>query len=201
MNKRKKNKKQKKKAILEPRKNVFLNLILYEGEINLKKVITYGTFDLFHVGHVNILKRAKEKGDYLIVGLSTDEFNKIKGKHSIIPYKQRKEILEAIKYVDEVIPENSWEQKKEDIKKYKIDILVMGNDWEGKFDFLKELCEVEYLERTPDVSSTEIKRVLNKISQISFEDLKRALDILSKIDYKELGEAMNILKDIRNNLL
>ena len=159
----------------------------------MKKEITYGTFDLFHVGHVNILKRAKEKGDYLIVGLSTDEFNKIKGKQSIIPYEQRKKILEAIKYVDEVIPENNWEQKKEDIKKYKIDIFVMGNDWKGKFDFLKELCEVEYLERTPDISSTEIKEVLNKISQISFEDLKRALD-------KELGEAMNILKDIRNNL-
>lgn len=176
------------------------SIYYYTRSEGMKKVITYGTFDLFHVGHVNILKRAKEKGDYLIVGLSTDEFNKIKGKQSIIPYEQRKKILEAIKYVDEVIPENSWEQKREDIKKYKIDIFVMGNDWEGKFDFLKELCEVEYLERTPDISSTEIKRILNKVSQISFEDLKRALDILSKIDYKELSEAMNILKDIRNNL-
>ena len=124
--------------------------------------ITYGTFDTLHYGHINLLRRAKEQCDYLIVGLSTDEFNKLKGKQSFLNYEERKQLLEAIRYVDLVIPEESWEQKKEDIKEFKVDTFVMGNDWEGKFDFLKEQCEVVYLPRTPDISTTQIKDDLGK---------------------------------------
>lgn len=123
----------------------------------MKKVITYGTFDLFHYGHLKILERAKKLGDYLIVAVSTDEFNAIKNKHSVYPYKERAEIVRAIRYVDEVIPENNWEQKVDDIKNNNIDIFVMGSDWKGKFDSLKSYCHVVYLDRTPDISSTEIK--------------------------------------------
>ena len=128
----------------------------------MKKVITYGTFDLFHYGHLNLLERAKKLGDYLIVGLSTDEFNKEKDKTSTFEYNERKRFLEAIKYVDEIIPEKSWEQKIDDIKKYDIDVFVMGDDWAGKFDFLKDYCEVVYLERTPEISSTMIKETQKK---------------------------------------
>ncbi|SHH27412.1 Glycerol-3-phosphate cytidylyltransferase [Thermosyntropha lipolytica DSM 11003] len=127
----------------------------------MKKVITYGTFDLLHYGHINLLKRAKELGDYLIVGLSTDEFNRIKGKKCYFPYEKRKKLIEAIRYVDLVIPECNWEQKISDIKEFKIDILVMGDDWKGKFDFLKEYCEVIYLPRTPEISTTKIKEDLS----------------------------------------
>jgi glycerol-3-phosphate cytidylyltransferase len=123
----------------------------------VKRVITYGTFDLLHYGHINLLKRAKQLGDYLIVALSTDEFNKVKGKESYFSYEQRKLLLEAIKYVDEVIPEESWDQKINDVISYKIDIFVMGDDWKGKFDFLKDYCEVVYLPRTPEISTTKIK--------------------------------------------
>lgn len=126
----------------------------------MKKVITYGTFDLFHYGHVNLLKRAKALGDYLIVALSTDDFNLIKNKTAHFSYEKRKEILEAIRYVDEVIPEENWEQKVTDIKKYNIDIFVIGDDWAGKFDFLKEFCEVIYLPRTQGISTTKIKHDL-----------------------------------------
>lgn len=127
----------------------------------MRKVITYGTFDLLHYGHINILRRAKELGDYLVVGLSSDEFNAIKGKKSYFSYAERKQMLEAIKYVDEVIPEDNWEQKRSDVHKYDIDVFVMGDDWTGKFDFLKEEgVEVVYLPRTPDVSTTEIKNNL-----------------------------------------
>lgn len=126
----------------------------------MKKVITYGTYDLLHWGHINLLKRAKELGDYLIVALSTDEFNAIKGKKAYYPYEQRKFILESIRYVDKVIPERTWEQKIEDVKKYDIDIFVMGDDWKGKFDFLKEYCEVIYLPRTIGISTTKIKNDL-----------------------------------------
>lgn len=121
------------------------------------KVITYGTFDLIHRGHINILKRAKEYGDYLIVGLSTDEFNSKKNKKAYYTYEERKYILEAIKYVDEVIPENNWEQKVDDIISNQVSIFVMGDDWEGKFDFLKDICEVVYLQRTEGISTTKIK--------------------------------------------
>ncbi len=127
----------------------------------MKKVLTYGTFDLIHRGHINVLRRARELGDYLIVALSTDEFNKIeKNKVCYYTYDERKEILEAIKYVDMVIPEENWEQKVTDVEKYDIDVFVIGDDWEGKFDFLKEQCEVVYLPRTEGISTTQIKEDL-----------------------------------------
>lgn len=124
------------------------------------KIITYGTFDLFHYGHIRLLQRARALGDYLIVALSTDEFNLGKGKKSMMTYLERKEILESIRFVDMVIPEESWEQKVSDIKKHNVDIFVMGDDWEGKFDFLKEHCEVQYLTRTANVSSTMLKQAI-----------------------------------------
>ena len=123
----------------------------------MKRIITYGTFDILHYGHINLLKRARMLGDYLIVGLSSDEFNHIKNKKSYYTYEQRKTILEACRYVDLVIPENNWEQKVDDVQKYQADIFVMGDDWKGKFDFLKDYCEVIYLPRTPDVSTTQTK--------------------------------------------
>lgn len=127
----------------------------------MKKVITYGTYDLLHYGHINLLRRAKEKGDYLIVALSTDEFNRGKGKKSYFTYNERKHLLEAIRYVDLVIPEESWEQKADDIDEYKVDVFVIGDDWEGKFDFLEEKCEVVYLPRTQEISTSKIKEDLN----------------------------------------
>ncbi|CAM3206944.1 glycerol-3-phosphate cytidylyltransferase [Vagococcus fessus] len=126
----------------------------------MKKVITYGTFDLLHKGHVNILKRARELGDHLTVVVSSDEFNALKGKKAYTSYEDRKYILEAIKYVDVVLPEFTWEQKVDDVKDNDIDVFVMGDDWEGKFDFLKEHCEVVYLPRTEGVSTTKIKEDL-----------------------------------------
>ena len=117
---------------------------------------------LLHYGHINLLKRSKQQGDYLIVARSTDEFNwNSKRKKSYFSYEVRKEMLEAIRYVDMVIPEENWEQKKTDVEKYDIDVFVMGNDWEGKFDFLKDQCEVVYLPRTPEISTTKIKEDLN----------------------------------------
>lgn len=123
----------------------------------MRKIITYGTFDLFHYGHISLLRRAKEEGDFLIVGLSTDEFNTEKGKISYFNYEQRKQMLESIRYVDLVIPEESWTQKKDDVLRYDVDLFVIGDDWIGKFDFLKEFCEVKYFARTPEISSTQIK--------------------------------------------
>ncbi|MCM1178989.1 MAG: glycerol-3-phosphate cytidylyltransferase [Clostridium sp.] len=124
----------------------------------MKKIITYGTFDLLHYGHINLLQRAKALGDYLIVALSTDEFNSnMKGKVTYFSYEERKRLLEAVRYVDLVIPEENWEQKILDVKEFKVDTFVMGNDWEGKFDFLKDYCEVVYLDRTPEISTTKIK--------------------------------------------
>lgn len=127
----------------------------------MRKVITYGTFDLIHVGHINILRRAKELGDYLVVVLSSDEFNTIKHKSAYHSFEDRKIILESIKYVDEVIPEYTWEQKVEDVVNHNIDVFVMGDDWTGQFDFLKEHCEVIYLPRTEGISTTKIKSDLN----------------------------------------
>lgn len=128
----------------------------------MKRVLTYGTFDLLHYGHINLLRRAKALGDYLVVGLSTDEFNwNEKQKKSYFSYEERKSMLEAIRYVDLVIPECSWEQKALDVEKYHIDVFVMGDDWKGKFDFLKSQCEVVYLPRTPEISSTKIKEELH----------------------------------------
>lgn len=128
----------------------------------MKRVITYGTYDLLHYGHINLLRRAKEQGDYLVVVLSTDEFNwNEKQKKCYFTYEERKRMLEAIRYVDLVVPEETWDQKRSDVEKYQIDTFVMGDDWEGKFDFLKDLCEVVYLPRTPDISTTQIKKDLN----------------------------------------
>ncbi len=130
----------------------------------MKKVITYGTFDLLHYGHINLLKRAKSLGDYLIVGLSTDEFNnKEKNKECYFDYENRKSLLDAVKYVDLVIPEETWEQKVSDIKKYNVDVFVIGDDWEGKFDYLEDIgIEVVYLPRTKEISTTKIKNDLNR---------------------------------------
>lgn len=129
----------------------------------MKKVITYGTFDLLHYGHVNLLQRAKELGDYLIVAVSTDEFNwNKKQKKCYFSYEERKRLVESIRYVDLVIPEEDWEQKVQDVKEFKVDTFVIGDDWEGKFDFLKEYCDVVYLPRTPEISTTQIKKDLKK---------------------------------------
>ncbi|RZI00135.1 glycerol-3-phosphate cytidylyltransferase [Staphylococcus condimenti] len=126
----------------------------------MKRVITYGTYDLLHYGHIELLRRAREMGDYLIVALSSDEFNRIKNKKSYYSYEQRKMMLESIRYVDLVIPENDWGQKTKDVDRYEIDTFVMGHDWEGEFDFLKEQCEVVYLNRTEGISTTQIKEEL-----------------------------------------
>ncbi len=140
----------------------------------MKRVLTYGTYDLLHYGHIRLLKRAKALGDYLIVAISTDEFNAVKGKKAYHDYETRREMLEAVRYVDLVIPEKDWEQKIDDVKNYHVDIVAMGSDWEGneKFEVLKEYCEVVYLDRTEGVSTTKIKRELglqepeNGVSQI-----------------------------------
>jgi len=129
----------------------------------MTKIITYGTFDVLHEGHINILKRAKALGDYLIVAVATDEFNQIKGKKALYGFEKRKAMVEELEYVDEVIAEHNWEQKEKDIKKYGIDIFVMGDDWEGQFDFLNGLCIVAYFPRTKYISSTMIREELNKI--------------------------------------
>ena len=131
----------------------------YKG---LRRVLTYGTFDLLHYGHIRLLRRAAQLGDYLVVALSTDEFNASKGKSSFYSYNVRKEMLEAIRYVDLVIPERAWEQKIDDVKKYHIDVVVMGADWEGdpRFEILKDYCEIVYLDRTEGISTTDVKAEL-----------------------------------------
>lgn len=127
----------------------------------MRRVITYGTFDLLHYGHINLLKRARALGDYLIVGLSTDEFNwSGKRKRCYFPYEDRRRLLEAVRYVDLVIPEEDWGQKLSDVERYQVDTFVIGDDWAGKFDFLADRCEVVYLPRTPEISTTRIKREL-----------------------------------------
>lgn len=126
----------------------------------MKRVITYGTYDLLHYGHIELLRRALEMGDYLIVALSTDEFNQIKNKKSYYDYEQRKMMLESIRYVDLVIPEEGWGQKEKDVDRFDVDVFVMGHDWEGEFDFLKDKCEVIYLNRTEGISTTKIKQEL-----------------------------------------
>jgi glycerol-3-phosphate cytidylyltransferase len=129
----------------------------------MKRVITYGTYDLLHYGHINLLERAKKLGDYLIVGLSTDEFNwNEKNKKCYFSYDERKRMLEALRAVDLVIPEENWEQKRTDVHLYQADVFVMGDDWKGKFDFLEEEgVEVVYLPRTPEISTTQIKSDLH----------------------------------------
>lgn len=148
----------------------------------MKKIITYWTFDILHKWHINILKRAKELWDYLIVWLSSDDFNNIKNKKSFYSYDERKYLLESIKYVDEVIPENDWAQKKQDIKKYSIDTFVMWDDWEWKFDELKELCDVVYLPRTPDISTTELKKLIKNINSESIENIEKALEWIKELN-------------------
>jgi glycerol-3-phosphate cytidylyltransferase len=133
---------------------------LDESQI-MKKVITYGTYDLLHRGHIHLLRRARELGDYLVVALSSDSFNAIKEKKACHPFEERKLVLEAIRYVDLVIPEHTWEQKRDDVIEHQIDVFVMGDDWKGKFDFLSPLCEVVYLERTKGISTTGIKNELS----------------------------------------
>ncbi|RTE86837.1 MULTISPECIES: glycerol-3-phosphate cytidylyltransferase [Gammaproteobacteria] len=132
----------------------------------MKTVITYGTFDLFHIGHVNLLKRARSLGDRLVVAVSTDEFNQGKGKTTLVPYEHRVAILESCRYVDKVIPENDWAQKRDDIKSENADVFVMGDDWKGKFDELSDLCEVIYLDRTKDISSTAMKQAIMVFTQL-----------------------------------
>ena len=129
----------------------------------LKRVLTYGTFDLLHYGHIRLLRRAAALGDYLVVALSTDEFNAEKGKESFYSFETRKEMLEAVRYVDLVIPESNWTQKLDDVREYHIDTVVMGADWAGspRFECLRGLCELVYLERTPDISTTQVKDALS----------------------------------------
>ena len=132
----------------------------------MKTVLTYGTFDLFHIGHLRLLERARALGDRLIVGVSTDEFNEVKGKKTLIPYEHRAAIVAGIRHVDLVIPEKTWEQKIADIREHQVKIFVMGDDWQGKFDDLKDRCEVVYLDRTDGISTSQFKEALAVIDQI-----------------------------------
>jgi len=133
---------------------------------------------MFHIGHLKLLRRLSEMGNKVIVAVSTDEFNELKGKKTLIPYEQRAAIVEAIDCVDLVIPENSWEQKLLDVKAYGVDVFAIGEDWKGKFDFLEELCEVVYLPRTKNISTTDLKRSLKRFLSISQEDLRKAFEVL-----------------------
>jgi len=144
-------------------------------------VITYGTFDLFHIGHVNLLRRLRELGDRLVVGVSTDEFNAEKGKTSIMPYVHRAEIVGAIRYVDAVFPEKNWNQKREDIRREEANIFAMGDDWVGRFDELKDICQVIYLPRTRDVSSTDIRQLVHAFKQDEIHNLKAAAEHLLEL--------------------
>lgn len=151
------------------------------AEPALKTVLTYGTFDLFHIGHLNLLERLRGMGDRLIVGVSTDEFNAAKGKRTVIPFAERSRLVGAIKHVDHVIPETSWEQKREDIHRYGVSVFGIGADWEGRFDDLQDACEVVYLPRTQGISTTELKNALRVLDQTHVKDLKHALDVISTI--------------------
>jgi glycerol-3-phosphate cytidylyltransferase len=146
-----------------------------------KTIITYGTFDMFHIGHLKLLQRLSGLADELIVAISTDEFNRGKGKKVMIPYAQRAEIVANIKCVDRVIPEENWEQKITDVKKHGIDIFAIGDDWKGEFDFLKEYCEVVYLERTKDISTTQLKKSLTNFMSIPKEDIINAFEIIEAL--------------------
>ena len=146
-----------------------------------KTILTYGTFDMFHIGHLKLLQRLSAIGDELIVAVSTDEFNKLKNKTTLIPYEQRAEIVENIKCVDRVIKEESWEQKIADIQKYNVDIFAIGDDWKGEFDFLREYCEVVYLERTKDISTTKLKKSLTNFLSIPKEDILNAFTIIEAL--------------------
>jgi glycerol-3-phosphate cytidylyltransferase len=147
----------------------------------MKTVLTYGTFDLFHLGHLRLLERLKEHGDRLIVGVSTDEFNLMKNKRSFVPYEHRAAIVSAIRHVDMVIPEESWEQKLIDVKKFDVQVFGIGDDWAGKFDFLAPHCEVVYVPRTPDVSSTSLKKLARAFDKETFARLAEAQGIISEL--------------------
>lgn len=147
----------------------------------MKTVLTYGTYDLFHVGHVRLLERARALGDRLVVGVSSDEFNAIKGKRSVIPYEHRAEILRALSCVDDVFPEHDWGQKESDIRRLHAAVLVMGDDWAGKFDEYKTLCEVAYLPRTGGISSTELKTALAAFKGDKIAELHKGLEALRAI--------------------
>ena len=142
----------------------------------MRVVLTYGTFDLFHIGHVRLLKRLRQLGDKLVVGLSTDEFNSLKGKQTVMTYEQRKEILLSCRYVDEVFEESSWEQKREDIQRKDASIFAMGDDWAGRFDDLQDITEVVYLPRTEDISTTEVKLLVKQMS------LEKQLEIINLLE-------------------
>ena len=146
-----------------------------------KTILTYGTFDMFHIGHLKLLQRLSELGDELIVAVSSDDFNKLKNKTVLIPYEQRAEIVANIKCVDKVIPEHNWEQKVTDIKKYNVDVFAMGDDWKGKFNFLEEYCEVVYLERTKDISTTQLKKSLTNFLSIPKEDILNAFKVIETL--------------------
>ena len=146
-----------------------------------KVIITYGTFDMFHIGHLKLLQRISKLGDKLIVAVSTDEFNKLKGKKVLIPYIQRSEIVQNIKCVDMVIAENDWEQKVRDIERYNVHTFVMGDDWEGKFNFLSDYCTVIYLKRTENISTTKLKKSLTNFLSIPKEDILNAFEILEQL--------------------
>lgn len=147
----------------------------------MKTIITYGTFDMFHIGHLNLLRRLRQMADKVIVGVSTDNFNKIKGKKLLIPYEQRIEIVRAISFVDIAIPEDSWDQKIQDIKKYNAQIFAIGDDWKGKFDYLKQYCRVVYLQRTENVSTTALKRSLKQFLTVSSDDVDHAINTLEAL--------------------
>lgn len=147
----------------------------------MRTVLTYGTFDLFHIGHLNMIRRLAALGDRLVVGVSTDSFNSIKGKHSIFSYDERAAIVSALGCVDIVIPEESWQQKTTDIEKYSVNVFGIGNDWKGKFDDLKQYCDVIYLERTPRVSSTLIKNKLSLVDDQMIKHIQSALDSLGTV--------------------
>lgn len=167
--------------------NLFKIVINLFGTIFIKSIpmkktaITYGTFDLFHYGHLRLFQRIKDFSDYLIVAVSTDQFNQLKGKKTIIPFENRIEIVKNIRYVDKVIAEESWEQKINDIKNYNVDYLVMGEDWKGKFDELNKLCEVIYLPRTDGISSSLIKNSLSEIKNLNLSSINSALEVLQQI--------------------
>lgn len=155
----------------------------------MRTVLTYGTFDLFHVGHLRLIERLAAMGDRLVVGVSTDEFNAGKGKTSVVSYQDRADIVSSIKGVDLVIPENSWEQKRADIVEHEVDVFVMGDDWTGRFDELKELCEVVYLPRTKGISSTSIKQMLGGLDAGHLDELQRAVTTLTGLldHYRDLS--------------
>ena len=144
-------------------------------------VITYGTFDLFHIGHLRLLERLRHFGDRLYVGVSTDEFNAVKGKKTVVPYSHREEIVRSICHVTDTFPEDRWEQKRDDIIRFSADVFAMGDDWVGKFDDLSDICRVVYLPRTEGVSSTIIKNALRPFSRAHIEELKASIETISAI--------------------